>query len=187
MAVFTVEIPVMQNRLANALCFLALLGVLEHVTFFVLNMLLFMELIQMNPKMYLLIYGTTAFGVTIIWYFVHNYFVGRFKPNEHGTEATRTSSAELSRVSSLISTVLTTLVLILCLGMVFLMKLPEPIEPGDMHVVQNGMDTKSAIYTLWLSLLCCITVVAGYVIQNCVYVFDLYNRRFKFPLKANQA
>jgi hypothetical protein len=154
--------------------------------FVVINMLLFMELIQMETTFYILLYTPTTLGVTLIWVGLHQWFVNRYKPHEYGDEASRVTPTELSRVRSLQFAIICLNVLIVAASLVFSAEFPGDIAPGDGHIVQNGMDTKSAIYTLWLVILLAVLLGGTYTITHAVYLFDLYLNQFRKPYKPSQ-
>lgn len=175
-----------QVVLANMLAGLALANVLLHLAFLVIDMLLLMELYQLDPRVYFSAYAAPAMTLVITWIATHTYFVERYKPSQNGDEATRVPPSELARARSMQYAVAALVLKTISIGTVFLTKLHDPETLGDMHVVQNGMDTKSAVYTLWLSLVFGNAVGSVYVLANSFYLFDTYLRGFKKALKEKQ-
>lgn len=182
----TMEVRGYQTSLANWLAALTVMDVFLHAAFLVINMLLLMELYQLDPRIYLLAYLAPAVIISLLWITLHTYFVERWRPTEFGDESTRVSANELSKARSMQYASGALCVLTLCIGLVFMTKLHDHESLGDMHVVQNGIDTKSAVYTLWLVVLYTTTVGGMYVLSHSFYLFDTYLRGFKKSLKEKQ-
>jgi hypothetical protein len=180
------KIGTAQNVLAVTLGVLSLLLVSFQALAVVFNMGLFMELYQFETTTYLLCYVPITLVLTLVWVAIHHYFVGRFKPDQYGNEHTRVTSTELSRVRSLQLMLVALITFLVAVALIFESRFPGDIAIGDGHIVQNGMDTRSALYSLWLIILTVIFLGGSYVVTHAVYLPDLYFNQFRKHFKANQ-
>jgi hypothetical protein len=177
---------VYRDGMIMILTFVILILLGWQISFVIDSILLFMEMTQIDPNTYILLYVPTTLGLTIIWIGLHHYFIKRFKPNIHGIKNTRASPTELSKVNSLQFSMVMLCVLIVAISLVFTTEFPGNIAPGDGHIVQSGMDTSSAIYTLWLLILCSILVGGTYFIIYGIHLPLLYLVDFREPQKEAQ-
>jgi hypothetical protein len=175
-----------QNIHAIALALSAFAVVGFQTAFLVINMLLFMELIQMETTFYILLYVPIYTGLVLIWTGLHHSFVRGYKPEESTDKDNKVTFAELSKARSLQIANIMYLVILLCASLIFLARFPGSIAPGDGHIVQNGMDTKSALYSIWMVILCIVILGASYTMTHAVYLFDLYMNRFRKALKLKR-
>lgn len=175
-----------QNVLAVTLAILTGAVVGFQASFVIINILLFMELFQFETSLYILIYVPITVGLTLIWVALHHYFVRRYKPDEYGDDHNRVTSTELSRASSLQFMMVSMSIFVVAAGLVFESRFPGDIAPGDGHIVQNGMDTKSAIYTMWLVILITVFIGGTYIVTHAVYLFDLYLTKFRKSFKDKE-
>ena len=172
---------------AAAVVLAAIVGSLVgfQMSFLVINMLLFMELIQMETTFYILLYVPVTVGLTALWVIIHHFFMVRFKPEEYGVDDSKVTSVELSRVRSLQVILGCMSMFIMVAALIFESRFPGNIAPGDGHIVQNGMDTRSAIYTVWLIILMIVFIGGAHFVTNAVYLFDLYLNQFRKTLKQS--
>lgn len=149
------------------------------IGFLIWNAILYIELVQVDPILYHLIYVPVTLGVLLIWIGLHHFFVRKYRPDERQDPNKQVSSMDLARVRALQVSLVTLTLFLVCSSLLFASRYPGSIAPGDGHIVQNGMDTKSGLYTMWIINLLIVTIGGVFSVVNASYLFDLYMNQFR--------
>lgn len=156
-----------------------------HVAFAIWSFLLLMELTQVEPRFYVALFCITDFGIVFIWTLLHKFYMKKYKPEKNNHASIKPGSVDLARASSMQIILFVFILWLTAFALIFDSRWVGAIAPGDGHVVQNGMDTRSGIYTIWLMILFNLIVGCAYVVANIIYVFDLYFNNFLYTTKQS--
>lgn len=151
-----------------------------HGAYAVWSFVILMELTQVEPRFFVALFCITDFVTVLIWAGAHRYFMQKYKPQKDHHPSMKPGSVDLARTTSMQIILFVVILWLTSVSLIFDSRWTGAIAPGDGHVVQNGMDTKSGIYTIWLMILFNVVVGCLYVVANMVYIFELYLNTFLY-------
>jgi magnesium-transporting ATPase (P-type) len=144
-----------------------------------------MEVIEIDPSIYIDVFVPTTLCLVIAWIVTHKWYMKVYEPDALRSDETKITSTETSRINALQGASVISCLCILITSVQFLSFYYGPPGTGDLHVVHDGMDTKSPIYTLFLVICMEVIVTSVFFLMHLPYLTDVYFRQFLMDAKIS--